>query len=86
MSQQRGIGRVVNPPAPAPGFVGPGHRAAPVVSPVLRSKITSVLPCVMPHEKAGSATSILTMRTERHGRTCYRRATMDRLPFPRMED
>jgi hypothetical protein len=42
----------------------------------LRSKITSVWPCVMPHEKAGSATSILTMRKERRGRTRYRRATM----------
>ena len=33
MSQQRSIGRVVNVPAAAPGFVGPGHLAAPVVSP-----------------------------------------------------
>jgi hypothetical protein len=33
MSQQRGISRVVNVPAVAPGFVGPGHLAAPVVSP-----------------------------------------------------
>ena len=33
MSQQRGISRVVNVPPPAPGFVGPGHLAAPVVSP-----------------------------------------------------
>ena len=33
MSQQRGIGRVVNVPPAEPGFVGPGHLAAPVVSP-----------------------------------------------------
>ena len=33
MSQQRGINRVVNVPPAAPGFVGPGHLAAPVVSP-----------------------------------------------------
>jgi quercetin 2,3-dioxygenase len=33
MSQQRGINRVVNVPPVAPGFVGPGHLAAPVVSP-----------------------------------------------------
>jgi redox-sensitive bicupin YhaK (pirin superfamily) len=33
MSQQRGIGRVVNVPPVAPGFIGPGHLAAPVVSP-----------------------------------------------------
>jgi quercetin 2,3-dioxygenase len=33
MSQQRGISRVVNVPPPAQGFVGPGHLAAPVVSP-----------------------------------------------------
>src|SRR5712691_1696134 len=32
MSQQRGISRVVNVPPVAPGFVGPGHLAAPVVS------------------------------------------------------
>lgn len=33
MSQQRGISRVVNVPPAEPGFVGPGHLAAPVVSP-----------------------------------------------------
>src|ERR1700745_1854169 len=33
MSQERGISRVVNVPPAAPGFVGPGHLAAPVVSP-----------------------------------------------------
>jgi redox-sensitive bicupin YhaK (pirin superfamily) len=33
MSQQRGISRVVNVPPAAPGFVGPGHLAARVVSP-----------------------------------------------------
>ena len=33
MSRQRGISRVVNVPPAAPGFVGPGHLAAPVVSP-----------------------------------------------------
>jgi redox-sensitive bicupin YhaK (pirin superfamily) len=33
MSQQRGISRVVNVPPLAPGFIGPGHLAAPVVSP-----------------------------------------------------
>ena len=33
MSHQRGISRVVNVPPAAPGFVGPGHLAAPVVSP-----------------------------------------------------
>ena len=33
MSQQRSISRVVNVPPTAPGFVGPGHLAAPVVSP-----------------------------------------------------
>ena len=33
MSNQRGISRVVNVPPAAPGFVGPGHLAAPVVSP-----------------------------------------------------
>ena len=33
MSQQRGISRLVNVPPPAPGFVGPGHLAAAVVSP-----------------------------------------------------
>jgi quercetin 2,3-dioxygenase len=33
MSQQRGISRVVDVPPAAPGFVGPGHLAAPVVSP-----------------------------------------------------
>jgi quercetin 2,3-dioxygenase len=33
MSQQRGISRVLTVPPPAPGFVGPGHLAAPVVSP-----------------------------------------------------
>jgi quercetin 2,3-dioxygenase len=33
MSLQRRIGRVLNVPALAPGFVGPGHLAAPVVSP-----------------------------------------------------
>jgi redox-sensitive bicupin YhaK (pirin superfamily) len=33
MSQQRSISRVVNVPPAAPGFVGPGHLAAPVVSP-----------------------------------------------------
>ena len=33
MSQQRGINRVVDVPPAAPGFVGPGHLAAPVVSP-----------------------------------------------------
>lgn len=33
MSQQRGISRVANVPPLAPGFVGPGHLAAPVVSP-----------------------------------------------------
>ena len=33
MSQQRRISRVVNIPPPTPGFVGPGHLAAPVVSP-----------------------------------------------------
>jgi transposase len=33
MSQQRSISRVVNVPPPAPGFVGPGHLAAPVVTP-----------------------------------------------------
>ena len=32
MSQQRGISRVVNVPQATPGFVGPGHLAAPVVS------------------------------------------------------
>ncbi|MGA8732852.1 MAG: pirin family protein, partial [Terriglobales bacterium] len=33
MSQERGISRVVSVPPAAPGFVGPGHLAAPVVSP-----------------------------------------------------
>ena len=33
MSQQRSVSRVVNVPPAAPGFVGPGHLAAPVVSP-----------------------------------------------------
>ncbi len=33
MSQQRSISRVINVPPAAPGFVGPGHLAAPVVSP-----------------------------------------------------
>ncbi|HEX8895587.1 MAG TPA: pirin-like C-terminal cupin domain-containing protein [Terriglobales bacterium] len=33
MSQQRRISRVVNVPPVTPGFVGPGHLAAPVVSP-----------------------------------------------------
>ena len=33
MSQQRSICRVVNVPPAAPGFVGAGHLAAPVVSP-----------------------------------------------------
>src|SRR5260370_12524760 len=33
MPQQRSISRVVNVPPAAPGFVGPGHLAAPVVSP-----------------------------------------------------
>lgn len=33
MSQQRGISRVEDVPPAAPGFVGPGHLAAPVVSP-----------------------------------------------------
>lgn len=33
MSQQRDISRVVDVPPAAPGFVGPGHLAAPVVSP-----------------------------------------------------
>jgi redox-sensitive bicupin YhaK (pirin superfamily) len=33
MSLQRGISRVVNVPPLAPGFIGPGHLAAPVVSP-----------------------------------------------------
>ena len=33
MSQERSISRVVNVPPAAPGFVGPGHLAAPVVSP-----------------------------------------------------
>jgi redox-sensitive bicupin YhaK (pirin superfamily) len=33
MSQERGISRIVNVPPAAPGFVGPGHLAAPVVSP-----------------------------------------------------
>ena len=33
MSNQRGVIRVVNVPPAAPGFVGPGHLAAPVVSP-----------------------------------------------------
>src|ERR1700740_2952732 len=33
MSQERGISRVVNVPPAAPGFVGAGHLAAPVVSP-----------------------------------------------------
>jgi quercetin 2,3-dioxygenase len=33
MSQQRRISRVVDVPPAAPGFVGPGHLAAPVVSP-----------------------------------------------------
>ena len=33
MSQQRSISRVVDVPPAAPGFVGPGHLAAPVVSP-----------------------------------------------------
>ena len=33
MSQQRSISRVVNVPPAAPGFVGPGHLAAPAVSP-----------------------------------------------------
>jgi quercetin 2,3-dioxygenase len=33
MSQERSISRVVNVPPPAPGFVGAGHLAAPVVSP-----------------------------------------------------
>src|SRR3984893_15133464 len=33
MSQQRSISRVGNVPPAAPGFVGPGHLAAPVVSP-----------------------------------------------------
>ena len=32
MSQQRRISRVVNVPQATPGFVGPGHLAAPVVS------------------------------------------------------
>ena len=32
MSQERGISHVVNVPPVAPGFVGPGHLAAPVVS------------------------------------------------------
>ena len=32
MSQQRGISRVVSVPQTTPGFVGPGHLAAPVVS------------------------------------------------------
>ena len=32
MSNQRGISRVVKVPPAAPGFVGPGHLAAPVVS------------------------------------------------------
>ena len=32
MSQQRSISRVVNVPPAEPGFVGPGHLAAPVVS------------------------------------------------------
>jgi redox-sensitive bicupin YhaK (pirin superfamily) len=31
--QQRGVSRVVNVPPLGPGFVGPGHMAAPVVSP-----------------------------------------------------
>ena len=33
MSQQRGISRVLDVPPLTPGFVGPGHLAAPVVSP-----------------------------------------------------
>ena len=33
MSQQRGISRIVNIPPATPGFVGPGHLAAPVVPP-----------------------------------------------------
>jgi hypothetical protein len=33
MSQRRGISRVVNVPPVTPGFIGPGHLAAPVVSP-----------------------------------------------------
>lgn len=33
MSQRRGISRVVDVPPAGPGFVGPGHLAAPVVSP-----------------------------------------------------
>ena len=33
VSNQRGVNRVVNVPPAAPGFVGPGHLAAPVVSP-----------------------------------------------------
>src|SRR6202521_2012036 len=33
MSQERSISRVVNVPPAAPGFVGPGHLAAPVLSP-----------------------------------------------------
>src|ERR1700685_3999991 len=33
MSRHRDISRVVNVPPVVPGFVGPGHLAAPVVSP-----------------------------------------------------
>jgi len=33
VSQQRSISRVLNVPPAAPGFVGPGHLAAPAVSP-----------------------------------------------------
>ena len=33
MSHHRGIGRVIDVPPAEPGFVGPGHLAAPVVSP-----------------------------------------------------
>lgn len=32
MSQQRGISRMVSVPQAKPGFVGPGHLSAPVVS------------------------------------------------------
>jgi hypothetical protein len=35
--------------------------------------------------RSGSATSIVTRRTVRHGRTCYRRAAIHRVSSPRME-
>jgi len=60
MPQQRGISRVVNVPPATPGFVGPGHLAAPVVSPENFARVLKQL------KSAGSMTDPFILLMDDH--------------------